>query len=63
MKDNNEKPYDIPDTWEWKKLGDICTIYSGSTPSTKDDTNFNGDIPWITPSDSGVEKGIFPKKD
>jgi type I restriction enzyme S subunit len=51
MKDNNEKPYDIPDTWEWKKLGDICTIYSGSTPSTKDDTNFNGDIPWITPSD------------
>ncbi|WP_317137696.1 restriction endonuclease subunit S [Methanochimaera problematica] len=42
---------ELPEGWEWKQLGDIGKIFSGSTPSTKVEENFNGDIPWITPAD------------
>lgn len=45
------KERELPEGWAWKKLGEIGKIYSGSTPSTTDETNFNGDIPWITPAD------------
>jgi len=38
---------------EWQELaiGDVAEIVGGGTPSTKDEFNFNGDIPWITPKD------------
>ncbi|MFN3742616.1 MAG: restriction endonuclease subunit S, partial [Anaerolineales bacterium] len=38
---------------EWRELaiGDIAEIIGGGTPSTTDPTNFDGDIPWITPKD------------
>ncbi|WP_460374053.1 restriction endonuclease subunit S [Methanocalculus sp. MC3] len=42
---------ELPDGWEWKKLGEIGDIFSGSTPSTSDSENFAGNIPWITPAD------------
>ncbi|MCI6611441.1 restriction endonuclease subunit S [Mitsuokella jalaludinii] len=30
---DEEKPFDIPDSWEWARLGDICSkIGSGKTP-------------------------------
>ena len=32
-------------------LGDVARIVGGGTPSTKDASNYNGDIPWITPKD------------
>jgi len=37
--------------WENTKIGSIGTIVSGGTPSTKITDNWNGDIPWITPSE------------
>lgn len=33
------------------KLKEIGKIVSGATPKTSDETNFGGDIPWITPAD------------
>ena len=38
---------------EWREvaIGDIADVVGGSTPSTKDTTNFDGDIPWLTPKD------------
>lgn len=37
---------------EWKKLGDICDIKNGYTPSTKNHEFWdNGDIPWFTLED------------
>ena len=33
------------------KLGDIATICNGSTPSTLDKDNYDGDIVWATPKD------------
>lgn len=38
---------------EWKevRLSDIGTIVGGATPSTKNPTYYDGEIPWITPKD------------
>ena len=37
--------------WPLVAIGDISEVVGGSTPSTKDPENFNGDIPWLTPKD------------
>lgn len=48
---DEEKPFDIPDSWEWVRLGDIGQITSGGTPKTKEKLYWeNGNIPWITPA-------------
>ena len=48
---------EIPDGWEVKKLGDVCEIVLGGTPSTANNEFWeNGTINWLN---SG-EVGIFP---
>jgi len=37
--------------WREYRIGEIADIVGGSTPSTSDPSNFNGDIPWMTPKD------------
>ena len=37
------------------KLGDVCTIVSGSTPSTSVAEYWDGDIKWITPAELNEE--------
>lgn len=37
--------------WIEKTIGDIADVVGGSTPSTQDPGNFDGDIPWLTPKD------------
>jgi type I restriction enzyme S subunit len=37
--------------WEVKRLGEICQIVSGGTPSTAVPAFWNGEIPWCTPTD------------
>ena len=32
---DNEKPFDIPDTWEWERVGNLFTIIRGSSPRPK----------------------------
>ena len=46
---------------EWKTctLSDLGEIVGGATPSTKDETNYGGDIAWITPKDLSTLKGRF----
>lgn len=41
----------MPTTWKRCLLCDIGDIVSGGTPSTKDLSNFGGNIGWITPAD------------
>lgn len=49
---DDEKPYDIPDSWCWVRLVDIGDIVGGGTPKTAEITYWeNGDIPWMTPAD------------
>lgn len=38
-------------TWNNKKLNDIGTIHSGSTPLTSNSRYWNGDVVWVTPND------------
>lgn len=37
--------------WEIVKLGDVCEIVSGTTPSTQKTELWDGDIKWITPAE------------
>ncbi|EPY3961712.1 restriction endonuclease subunit S [Campylobacter upsaliensis] len=48
----SEAPFEIPSTWAWVKLGDICEIVSGGTPS-RDKIEYwhNGTIPWVKIAD------------
>jgi len=41
----------MKDEWHEYCIGDIADIVGGSTPSTADPSNFDGDIPWLTPRD------------
>ena len=40
-----------PQKAEWSKLSELGTIYTGTTPSTTDETNWDGNILWITPAE------------
>ena len=40
-----------PQKAEWKPLSELGTIYTGTTPSTADSDNWDGDILWITPAE------------
>ena len=48
-------PIENEKEWGVKKLGDVGIIVAGGTPSTKDASNWNGDINWITPAEMGVQ--------
>lgn len=37
--------------WTEKKIGDACEIIGGSTPKTKDPSNWDGDYYWVTPAE------------
>jgi len=41
----------IPEDWEVKKIKDVAEIIGGGTPSTKNQTYWNGSIAWLTPKD------------
>lgn len=44
----NYKPQiDIEEHWETVKVGDVCTIKSGGTPSRNNSSYWNGNIAWI----------------
>ena len=45
---DDEKPFEIPENWEWCRLGDIGSWGSGATPSKgKPEYYTNGNIPWL----------------
>ena len=41
--------------WEEKTLGELCSIIGGGTPSKKNSSYYNGDIPWATVSDMNCD--------
>ncbi|MBM6973183.1 restriction endonuclease subunit S [Lactobacillus gallinarum] len=51
---DGEKPFDIPDSWEWVRLGDVLTILRGGSPRPikKYLTNDPDGINWIKIGDS-----------
>jgi len=41
--------------WEQRKLGELCTIVGGGTPSTNNDAYWDGDIDWYSPAELGEQ--------
>ncbi|WP_017295201.1 restriction endonuclease subunit S [Geminocystis herdmanii] len=68
----DEIPYDIPDTWEWVRLGDMGNIFNGNSINSKiKETKYRDIIglPYIATKDVGYgfekvdyENGIFIPK-
>ena len=49
---DDEKPFDIPESWEWVRLGEIANLYIGKTPERSNPLFWNdGKYPWISISD------------
>jgi len=47
----NEKPYPLPASWQWCRLGDVCNFIGGGTPSKNNHAYWNGNIPWASVKD------------
>lgn len=45
--------------WPRVKLGDVCEVVLGGTPSTSIDKYWGGDIPWLTPGEMGKIVGKY----
>jgi len=46
-----EIPFEIPESWIWRRLNEIVEIAGGGTPSKGRSDYWNGDIPWVSPKD------------
>lgn len=53
-----EKPFDIPVSWKWFRIGSILNIINGFTPTRSNPEFWNGNIPWFTIDDLR-EQGRF----
>ncbi|MEI6285729.1 MAG: restriction endonuclease subunit S [Bacillota bacterium] len=53
MKSNNGGG--LPDGWELKRLGDVCDVIGGGTPSKDNDSYYDGNILWATVRDMKSE--------
>ena len=51
---DDEKPFDIPESWEWVRLGEVCTIDRGGSPRPIKDyiTTAADGINWIKIGDT-----------
>ena len=52
----------LPGGWVMTEVGIIGEVIGGGTPPTKDSTNFDGEIPWITPADLSNYSSKFISK-
>ena len=49
---DDELPFEIPDSWAWVRLGELCTIINGFTPLRSNNKFWdNPTIPWFTVED------------
>ncbi len=55
FKDALLEEFDIPQHWSWYRVGNICDIQTGATPSKQKPEYFGGDIKWMVSGD--INKG------
>ncbi|WP_313560026.1 restriction endonuclease subunit S [Ruminiclostridium cellobioparum] len=61
---DDEKPFDIPDTWEWVRFSDIVYFNLGKTPDRKSSRFWNeGIYNWVSIADLKDKKTIFETKE
>ena len=47
----DEVPFEIPEGWEWARLGTLATFTGGGTPDKGNPAYWNGKIPWASMKD------------
>ena len=56
---NEKLKREVPEGWEVKRLDAVAYIKNGATPSTADESNYGGNIIWITPKDLSDQGSKF----
>ncbi|MBZ7930934.1 restriction endonuclease subunit S [Campylobacter molothri] len=51
LKDKSKENYQLPQGWEWKSLGEIGEIITGTTPSKNNPNFYGNEYPLFKPSD------------
>lgn len=57
---DNEKPFNIPNSWEWTKLGNVVVLKNGKTPR-KEDIHNSGQYPYFKVKDMNNNE-LYMKK-
>lgn len=47
----DEKPFEIPESWKWVRVGQVGSWESGATPLRSHPEYYGGDIPWLKTGD------------
>ncbi|MGB3294163.1 MAG: restriction endonuclease subunit S, partial [Phormidesmis sp.] len=53
--ESKEAPYELPEGWEFVRLGDCGYVLGGGTPNKSDAACWDGTIPWIRPKNMKVD--------
>ena len=54
--ENENVPFEVPNSWEWCKIANLGEIVTGTTPSKLVGEYYNGEYPFYKPTD--LEQGI-----
>jgi len=61
---DDEKPFDIPQPWEWVRFGDLVLTSTGKTPTRGDSKYWNKNTyPWVSISDMRQGKYVNSTKE
>lgn len=52
------KTYRVPEDWEIRTIGEIGKVVTGDTPETKEEANYGGSLPFVTPQDFGPRRYV-----
>jgi len=53
--------FGIPTGWQWVRVGQVCDLQTGATPSTQRPEYWGGEIPWLSSGDVNLRE-IFECK-
>lgn len=54
---DEDKPYEVPENWEWTRLGEIGEVITGNTPSKNNANYYGNSLPFFKPTD--LNQGFF----
>ena len=60
---NDDLPFDIPETWCWVRFGDLVSYNMGKTPPRAESQWWKNDFPWVAISDMTENGHIIATKE
>lgn len=59
----DEKAFEIPESWKWMRVSELGEVIGGGTPKTENPDNWNNaEIPWLTPADMKFINGKYAER-